>query len=288
MDLVYSYQREFDIDVSPEFSSAPKSILLKKCKRCNLEHFEPSFTGSSEFYRQVASIPGYYSENRWEFDFVSEALNENDSLIDVGCGDGVFLQKVSSKEKYGIELSEAAIDKARSKGLDVRNGTLADCETESADIITLFQVLEHVSNPQEILENAYRVLRRGGKLYVAVPNNEAFIGWLLHFALNGPPHHVLRWSREPLEQLGKRLGFSNVQIQYEPLIAEHHFSYHKGTWIKRLTELFRIKRGYYALSPASVKLRKVATLLTFISIRLPDSAIGKANGHTILAIYNKA
>jgi SAM-dependent methyltransferase len=118
-------------------------------------------------------------------------------LLDVGCGYGVFLAAARRRgwECSGIDVSEVGVAYAIDHfGLeDIRRGHLesAAYASGSFDAITMFNLLEHVSDPRALLEEAVRLLRPGGVLLVRVPNM-AF--------------HDLLWRIPGFPRLGRRAG----------------------------------------------------------------------------------
>ena len=135
--------RQFGVDVLNEFPSDMKLIHLRRCKACSLDFFSPTIVGSENFYAAIGQAPGYYTSDRWEFKETIRRLPENANLIDVGCGDGVFLRHVPGDRKRGLEFNPDAVKRAQEKGLLVEQASLESLPAESADFVTLFHVLEH-------------------------------------------------------------------------------------------------------------------------------------------------
>jgi 2-polyprenyl-3-methyl-5-hydroxy-6-metoxy-1,4-benzoquinol methylase len=95
-------------------------------------------------------------------------------LLDVGCGSAFFVEEAAAAgwTAEGTEVSMAAVEFAAKRGLRVHPGILRDAPVEpgSLDVLTLFEVLEHVPSPDGILGDAARLLRPGGALYLTTPN----------------------------------------------------------------------------------------------------------------------
>ncbi|HWE45896.1 MAG TPA: methyltransferase domain-containing protein [Caulobacteraceae bacterium] len=96
------------------------------------------------------------------------------SVLDVGCGVGHFVHTASQRgwNARGIELSSAAVNFCQSHGVPVTQTDLfsAELEANSWDVCTLFEVLEHLPEPQAFLARTVELTRPGGLVYVTVPN----------------------------------------------------------------------------------------------------------------------
>lgn len=92
------------------------------------------------------------------------------TLLDVGAYIGVFVEVAVAAgwQAQGVEPSEWAANEAQRRGLNVRVGTLglAELAAESFDVVTLWDVIEHMADPATELERARQLLRPGGWLVV--------------------------------------------------------------------------------------------------------------------------
>jgi len=107
------------------------------------------------------------------------------NLLDIGCGEGFFLFNASKAgfRVKGVELSQDAVLYAqREFVLDVEATAFTERQfpENHFDVVTLWQVLEHVPHPLVFLKEAYRVLRPGGVLVTSTPD------------INGVPSRILR------------------------------------------------------------------------------------------------
>lgn len=144
---------------------------------------------------------------------------KKDSLkfLDVGASYGLFLHILADRYpgawRYGLELCKEALEVGAKRFPDVelRNEKLeswAVGREESVDVVTFLEVLEHIPDPNEILECARSVLVPDGLLVVLVPNLEAKTNVVLHeksktFGAN----HLNYWSVTTLSQQLMRAGF---------------------------------------------------------------------------------
>jgi 2-polyprenyl-3-methyl-5-hydroxy-6-metoxy-1,4-benzoquinol methylase len=196
---------------------------LFKCQNCTFEFAYPFLNGTSSFYAWVTKQKSYYSEIRWEYTKVFE-LQKNQKgiskLLDVGCGDGNFLDFVKKKdtidlEYYGLDTTQSSIEICINKGhkaycMDIQQYKYK-YPNEEFDIITCFHVLEHIANPKDFLSQLISLLKANGELFVATPyspmSNE--LAWF--DVLNNPPHHMGRWNIKSYMKLANEL---NLQMDY--------------------------------------------------------------------------
>jgi len=147
-------------------------------------------------------------------------------LLDVGCGEGFFLFN-ASKAGYivkGIELSQDAAAYARSEfGLDVEAKSFEELRFSENhfDVVTLWQVLEHVPFPLIIIKEIHRILKPGGMLVITTPD------------IGGVPAKILkkRWwcitrlhinqfTTKTLTNIIKNAGFKNISsVSYKESIS---------------------------------------------------------------------
>lgn len=123
--------------------------------------------------------------NRWVASFIARVYRPymgrvvpfvpDGRLLDVGCGSGGFLAWMEAFDVgwrlRGIDLSEVACDRARLSGLACTSGTLEShaFEPESFDVVTLWNVLEHLHDPVATIQEISRILRPGGAVSLVVP-----------------------------------------------------------------------------------------------------------------------
>src|SRR4051812_13347971 len=117
-----------------------------------------------------------------------EPYRDRNRLLDVGCGAGYFLEEARSRdwEGYGTEYSGVALDLARRKRLKVTRAPIGrgTYGAGSFDVVTAFEVFEHMSDPMAEAKVVAHVLRDGGALYLTVPNFDALSRRLLRSRWN--------------------------------------------------------------------------------------------------------
>jgi SAM-dependent methyltransferase len=142
-------------------------------------------------------------------------------LLDVGCGGGLFLGMMRERGFHvvGLDVSQEAARSAWQRhGAPAICGTLDRAPLGACTFacITMFHVLEHLSNPREFLIAAHRLLMAGGRLVVQVPNAASWQARLLGPSWNGVdvPRHLFDFRGCDLEKLVASCGFAVVRRKY--------------------------------------------------------------------------
>ena len=88
-------------------------------------------------------------------------------------------------------------------------------QIEEFDIITSFEVIEHINNPIDELTNFYKLLRKGGLVYVTTPNFNSLLRYRLKSEYNVIcyPEHLSYYTPRTLKKVFTRIGFSTHKIQ---------------------------------------------------------------------------
>ncbi len=143
-------------------------------------------------------------------------------LLDVGCSSGAFLGAAVrlGYAAEGVEPAPRAAATAQAAGLKVRQGLLQEAGYADGqfDAVTLFEVIEHLKQPQDLLNECRRILRPGGILLVGTGNaaswNMAAMGakWeYLHIDRHGG--HISFFTPHSMKALAQRTGFTVVDIR---------------------------------------------------------------------------
>jgi len=136
-------------------------------------------------------------------------------ILDVGCHVGIFLEVAAERgwDAWGVEPSRWAAEQARRRGLNVVTGTLAHANFPDGffDLVTLWDVIEHLSDPKAELVEVHRVLRPGGLVCLHTMDIESpfarLLGhrwpWLMEM-------HLYYFSRPTLAALLRKTGFEVI------------------------------------------------------------------------------
>jgi SAM-dependent methyltransferase len=139
-------------------------------------------------------------------------------LLDVGAATGYFtaLANHDGWQASGIEPAAEAVRIAAGKGLDVRQGILDETSypPESFDVVTLWDVLEHIPDPNPVLSTVARILKPGGVAVFNTPDSGSLWARLmgLRWHLIVPPEHVNLFTARSMRAALQRHGFT-VQVE---------------------------------------------------------------------------
>ncbi len=205
---------------------------LYQCQNCEVVFFFPYPTQDKldDFYNaQYHSERGYGGESEagrlrrqmYELDIhdLERELPNRGRFLDVGCAEGVFLSMLDDKwEKYGIDVSEPAIMKARQKkGIVAEVKDITGMEDGFFDVIHLRGVFEHLLDPLDFVRKANRKLRANGVLVLSnTPNIGGIIPRLFRgrFKLVLPNEHLHYFSVRTIQVLSKKAGLKIKKIKY--------------------------------------------------------------------------
>lgn len=273
--LVDEYRRQFSYDAQPCFDGLSE-VGVYECSTGFRFYYPFSTSGPASLYQRLQQFEWNYKERKWEHDLALEHVRPGSRLLDVGCGEGSFLLRAKTTRAAtvaGLEFNPTAADKAVKAGLDVSTETLAQHAARRAgfyDVVTSFQVLEHVTDPKQFVLDCMALLRPKGKLVLGVPNNDGFLGRDHAAVLNAPPHHMGLWDRASLARLASIVGLECLGFETEPLSelgwyqAVMERDYLPGGWRRKL---------YYWLGGAKL-----------VQAFLRDNAHTIA-GHTIVGVF---
>ncbi len=280
--LAERWHRLHGMDVSRLLASAEASeIRLYRGEQTGLGFFSPtSVAGDGAFYADLERFDWYYIPHKWEHDVAVQDLSKCGRVLEVGCAEGSFVQRLlADKTAAGIELNATAVARAKAKGLPVESVDLYDVARERGgqfDAVCAFQVLEHVPNPTRFIAALLSLVKAGGRVIVSVPNDDSFQGKDDRNVLNMPPHHLTLWKKRTMRSLESLFPMRLVRMVEEPLAAYHADYY----WRVKLRPLFRRK----ALRPIANFLRQ--RVLT-PSLTRCGPVRKRIAGHTLYACFEK-
>lgn len=233
---------------------------LVRCNACSLmfvgnppdaEELSRIYSFESGYHRQLADDSDRASdlarENaRHHLDLIEQVQGPG-HILDVGCASGSFMREAKDRGWIvsGVELNGDTADVARQHGLSVTTGTISAIHAdERFDAVTMWDLLEHVPNPLDVLREARKLLSPGGCLWVATPNVDGLFpsmslrvaDWVGVWPHPEPPHHLCQFSEKTLRQALARAGFTRVDVTHERI----PFGFTFGSGKQLLTEPKRL------------------------------------------------
>jgi SAM-dependent methyltransferase len=175
----------------------------------------------TERYHKLISAAGENSPGRWQ-DRVQllKQHTQSGTMLDLGCSSGGFLEffRGDSWKLHGIEMSVECAKKAEARtGANVFVGDILDAPFPPAsfDVITCFDVLEHLYEPLKVMTKVREWLKPGGIFYVQVPNIDSAEAQVFETYWHGLelPRHLFHYSPISLKFLAESAGLGEVSLE---------------------------------------------------------------------------
>lgn len=139
--------------------------------------WKETLTAKSKFTKIIRRLEKIYRYHLLRYEtskLVNVAKKKAGKLLDVGCGAGDRLDifRRLGFDVHGVETSPSAEYAIKHLGLNVKQGNLFKAHYPDSffDIITLYNVLEHIHNPQKVIAELNRIMKKDGIVVIQVPN----------------------------------------------------------------------------------------------------------------------
>jgi len=207
-----------------------KYYYLVKYEDCGLGFINPLPTEEdlTKYYNAEYAVPEYQKvklikKAKKVLNLLKKyGLDSNSKILEIGASHGFFLNEVKKKgfAPYGVELSKKACDNAKKYfGIDIENVDFIQSsfinKKEYFDAVVLLDVLEHLTNQNEILKGINTVLKRKGMLVLTLPNIDSW-----EFKICGrywewlsPPAHLFYYSPDTIKKMLKKHGFEVIHLE---------------------------------------------------------------------------
>ena len=215
----------------PYMITTQNDYKVVKCMNCGLvyvNHRPDQKTLNllyNDYHKRGEKDELAWSRLMWmNFEKVSSFLNrkfpEKGKILDIGCGYGHFIELMRDYgwSVQGIEPSSKTIDCAKKKGLNVIETTIDDASFSDSlfDAVTMFYVLEHLSDPFSALKKIFRMLKPDGVLVIRVPHTTPIVKLLSIFKIKNnlydPPFHLYDFSPKTIRQMLKGTEFCSIKV----------------------------------------------------------------------------
>jgi len=219
-------------------------IPLVKCTNCELRFHTKIPADSNDIYQAPDYTVSTKEESEEHFNYRRERFGRertrlleehcgdlsDKTLLDVGCGNGYFLSvaKEVCARCVGSEFSAHLREFAQEKtGLTVYSEPLEEFPERDFDIITAFDVVEHISTPVSFMQAASDLLAPGGYILLYTPNFDSFSIRVMreHSSIVDGTEHVILFNHTSLEKLGERVGLEAIHTETRGLDIHSIISY---------------------------------------------------------------
>lgn len=197
---------------------------IVRCNSCNLIYINPQenmrkiLKGYSEVvdveYLKMEKFRKILMKNHIKF---IKRFKKNGCLLDIGTFCGFFLE-ISEKNKYksyGVEPCTWAKKIAKNRKLNILGNTINDIKNKKFDVITLFDVIEHLENPKKELIKIHKILNDDGIIVIGTPNIESFLVKVLKdkhpFFIR---MHLILFSKKTLNKILSDTGYEVLGSKY--------------------------------------------------------------------------
>ncbi len=222
----------------------PQNFHIDKCQNCGLmqvrenrglgnDYFEAMY---SNRYFDAYGASGAYENHlkkrpfRWIAKVLSKRFRGADrSLLEIGCAQGGFLTECAALgwDVEGVDLSAAAVSKAREFGHNVHSGDFRHCQLDrdQYDAVVTLATLEHVQDPLAYLRAAAALIRPGGMLLLTTIDMTGLMPRLLgrRWAQVAPPHHLYYFEQAHLAKYLERAGLKPSFVGGKLMPATYYY-----------------------------------------------------------------
>ncbi len=196
--------------IDPDFCN----YQLYRCNNCQVVYCSPFKAPVFDFYTEADDILSknrHYKHNPWYSDHPTQKAKilENGAgktALDLGCGNGAYLEFVSKRgfDVVGVDLDKTSLNAAKTRNFSHKaeffNMTLADVHEKFPDlrfdVISAFEVVEHLDNPKEVIELIHKMLKPGGHFIGTLPSFERYLIKKINMVYEVPPYHLTYWTEK--------------------------------------------------------------------------------------------
>jgi 2-polyprenyl-3-methyl-5-hydroxy-6-metoxy-1,4-benzoquinol methylase len=234
------------------------------------ENYISHTDGKKSLFEKIYQIAKQYNLDQ-KLKLIKEST-QGKSILDYGCGAGDFLQHMQKNgyDVTGMEPNPKANEISKSK---IGNENVVNCElkdiNQKFDIITMWHVLEHIPNLNEILAELKKHLNPGGTLIIAVPNHLSYDAnyYGKYWAAYDVPRHLWHFNPESIKRLVNNFGMKIENVSpmkldafYVSLLSEKYkgnsFPFLKAFCIGLKSNRLAQKTGQYSSLIYTIKANK--------------------------------
>ena len=208
-----------------------KNYPVYRCNNCRTiwnnaaDDYSVDYYESTEYRSRIetdSSVEEYYKnhdvDTLFKLKITGTAIFRNKVVADVGCGGGSFLDFLQGvcSEIIAIEPSEEYRKTLSKKYHTYPYASVAMSDWgEKVDVVTSFDVIEHVSDPRGFLKDSFNLLKEGGKIFIGTPTDYPILRQMLGDTFNKfifQVHHPWILSEKIVKDMADEIGFINIKV----------------------------------------------------------------------------
>ena len=214
------------------FKYKKDSFDIVECKDCMVDYVNPIFNEEKyiEIYqsleyqsigKKLGEDSHIYRKNRFgeeRADSIEKFHNDglSKSFLEIGCSTGFVLESLNERgwNTIGLEINPSSVEFGKKRGINIQEITLEKFKSKDKfSAVAMYDVLEHLVNPKEMLLQVKDLLEIGGNIFIYVPNYNSATTQLLgvenaHFIW--PTHHLTYFTPESLKRFLDSNGFEVI------------------------------------------------------------------------------
>lgn len=190
---------------------------------------------TTSFYSAISQDIEDGGYNKDKIAFILNSIGSGVTILDIGCNDGSIGSLLRKKKNivYGLDIAEHKVKAARKKGI---KATTCDIESKRLpyhndffDVVLLTDVIEHVFDTDRVLEDIYRVLKKGGMLLITTPNVASLLRrCMLVCGINPCLEYSARYMGSSLSPVGHIRYYTHADLRHQLQTCGFHHIMAKG------------------------------------------------------------
>lgn len=186
--------------------------------RKSISHYGSDYFNN--YQKKIGELGGIL--NKFKF---QKHISKTDTVLDFGCGGGFLLNNLNCEKKIGVELNDIGRNFCNQNFNFKCHKYLNEVPDNSVDIVISNHCLEHTPNPDEIIGELYRKIKKGGKIVICIPLDSP----KMKFIENDVNFHLYSFSP---------INLGNLLVNNKFIVKSSKVLYHK--WLPKPFLLYRV------------------------------------------------